>query len=153
MTATPTFVPTIPDSPEVNATLNYPAGSLTCTRGTLAAMFQDAAFLSSCMVESNQRQRKEYKRTDYIGATPKTVAASNWEEIRYPSQTKSQAAGGKPIQLKVNGEWWTARLSGSHYAFHTFLCGARNSLYGPVSWRSARGTLYGPVSNESVTEG
>jgi hypothetical protein len=116
-------------------------------------MFQDAAFLSSCMVESNQRQRKEYKRTDYIGATPKTVAASNWEEIRYPSQTKSQAAGGEPIQLKVNGEWWTARLSGSHYAFHTFLCGARNSLYGPVSWRSARGTLYGPVSNESVTEG
>jgi len=153
MTATPTFVPTIPDSPEVNATLNYPAGSLTCTRGTLAAIFQDAAFLSSCKVESNLRQRKEYKRTDYIGATPKTVAQSNWEEIRFPSQTKSQAAGGEPIQLKVNGEWWTARLSGSHYAFHTFLCGARSSLYGPVSWRSARGTLYGPVSYESVTEG
>ena len=153
MTATPVFVPTVPDSPEVNATLNYPAGSLTCTRGTLAAMFQDAAFLSSCMVESNQRQRKEYKRTDYIGAPAKTVAASSWEEIRYPSQTKSQSAGGEPIQLKVNGEWWTARLSGSHYAFQTFLCGARNSLYGPVSWRSARGTLYGPVSNETVTGG
>ena len=153
MTATPTCVPTVPDSPEVNATLNYPAGALTCTRGTLAAMFQDAAFLSSCMVESNQRQRKEYKRTDYIGAPAKTVAASSWEEIRYPSQTKSQSAGGEPIQLKVNGEWWTARLSGSHYAFQTFLCGARNSLYGPVSWRSARGTLYGPVSNETVTGG
>ena len=153
MTATPFYQSGEVASPEVNATVNFPAGSLTCTRGTLAVMFTDAAFLSSCMVESNQRQRKEYKRTDYIGAPAKTVAASSWEEIRYPSQTKSQSAGGEPIQLKVNGEWWTARLSGSHYAFHTFLCGARNSLYGPVSWRSARGTLYGPVSNETVTGG
>ena len=151
MTATPFFVPTTPPQAERNATLNYPAGSITMSRGNFAAMFADAAFLSSCVAVSTQRSRKQYIRTDYIGADPRSVEASDWEEIKYPSQTKSIAAGGEPIQIKINGEWWTARLSGTHYAFMTFLCGAKDSLIGTVSWRSARGTLYGPVSNPSYT--
>ena len=149
MTATPLFVPTTPPQAERNATLNYPAGSITMARGNFAALFADAAFLSSCAVVSTQRSRKSYVRTDYIGAPVRSVDASDWEEIKYPSQTKSIAAGGEAIQIKIQGEWWTARLSGTHYAFMTFLCGAKESLIGTVSWRSERGTLYGPVANPS----
>ena len=146
MTATPTFLQPVPEQPTREATLNYQGGSMTTTRGVLAQMFKDAAFLSSCVAESVPRSRKSYTRTDYVGATVQVVPESNWTELKYPSQTKSTAKGGEPIQVRLNGEWWSARLSGGHSAFMTYLCTARDSLVGPIAWRSARGTVYGPIA-------
>ena len=105
MTATPLFVPTAPPQAERSATLNYPGGSITTTRGTIAAIFQNAAFISTCAFVEVERSRKQYKRTDEIGADPRSVDASSWTAKVYPSQTKSVAAGGEPIQIKVKGEW------------------------------------------------
>ena len=156
MTATPRFAIPVPPMAERNATLNYAGGSLTMSRGNFAAMFFDAAFLSSCSFVTTERSRNQYMHTKEIGGEPRLVESSTWTEIsaelrpelcRYPSQTKSIAAGGEPIQIKIEGEWWTARLSGTHYSFMEFLCDSQDSLRGTVSWRSARGTLYGPVSN------
>ena len=151
MTATPFLVRPTPPMPEREATLNFPGGSLTAARGTIAAAFKNAAFVSTCAFVEVERTRKQYMRTDEIGADPRSVEASSWTAKVYPSQTKSIAAGGEPIQLKIQGEWWTARLSGTHTAFMEFLCDSADSLYDYVAFRSARGTLYGPVANPLYT--
>ena len=152
MTATPMLIKEAPPAPERNATLNFQGGSLTAPRGTIAAMFRDTAFVSTCAYVEVQRSRKQYMRTSEIGAQPRSVEAKEWTAKVYPSQTKSIAAGGEPIQLKIDGEWWTARLSGTHTAFMEFLCDSATSLYDHVAWRSARGTLYGPVANPTSGE-
>ena len=146
MTATPLFVGEVPENPTREATVNFNGGSLTASRGLIAAIFKDASFVSSCASIQIERTRKQYTRTDYIGATPRVVQQSTWTQTKYPSQTKSIAKGGEAIQMKVNGEYWTARLSGTHESFMTFLCIGRDSLTGPIAWRSERGTSYGPIA-------
>ena len=145
MTATPRFLQPVPEQPTREATLNYQGGSFTTSRGVLAQMFSDASFISTCAFVEVERQRKSYTRTDYIGATTQVVPQSSWTQKKYPSQTKSIAAGGEPIQVRINGEWWAGRLSGNHESFMAFLCDGKDSLVGPIAWRSARGTLYGPI--------
>lgn len=141
------LVKKLPEMPERLATINYTGGSLTATRGVLAAMFQAGEFPEGCESVLRERSRKTYTRSAYIGADSVVVGASSWQEVKYNSQTKSLAAGGEPIQLKIQGEWWGARLSGNHSNFMTWLCGQNNAgaIDGVVAWRSARGTTYGPV--------
>lgn len=136
--------------PTREATLNFEGGSLTTTRGVVAAMFNDASFISTCAFVEVERSRKSYTRTDYIGAENQIVGASSWTQKKYPSQTKSIAAGGEPIQLKIKGEWWGARLSGNHESFMQFLCDGKDDLSDAIAWRSARGTLYGPIVPKSA---
>ena len=148
--AEPRFVENVP-YPERNGTINYTGGSLTAARGVLAAMFKPGQYDSGCESVLSERSRKTYTRTDYIGAPSRVVDASQWQEVRYNSSTKSLAAGGEPIQIRIAGEWWTARLSGSHSNFMTYLCGENTSgnLSGVIAWRSERGTTYGPVGQFS----
>lgn len=144
--AEPRFVENVP-FPERDATINYSGGALSASRGVLAAMFKPGQYDSGCESVLSERSRKSYTRTDYIGATSRVVGASDWQEVRYNSSTKSLAKGGEPIQLNINGEWWTARLSGNHSNFMTYLCGENTAgnLAGVIAWRSERGTTYGPV--------
>ena len=144
--AEPRFVENVP-FPERNGTINYTGGSVTAARGVLAAMFKPGEYDSGCESVLSERSRKTYTRTEYIGAEPTVVQASSWQEVRYNSSKKSLAAGGEPIQIRINGEWWTARLSGNHSNFMTYLCGENTAgnLNGVIAWRSARGTTYGPV--------
>ena len=151
MTATPLFVGTVPDNPTREATVNFTDGSLTASRGLIAAIFKDATFVSSCAAVEIERTRKQYTRTEYIGATPRVVQQSSWTQTKYPSQTKSVAKGGEAIQVKVNGEYWTARLSGTHQAFMEFLCDGPDSPTRPISLRSERGTSYGPIAPTTTT--
>ena len=132
---------------ERNATINYTGGSLTASRGVLAAMFTGNVALATCSPETTERSRKTFVRTEYIGADVRTVNGSTWTETKYPNQTKSIAAGGEPIRLRINGEYWTARLSGTHSALMAFLCSQNvaGGLDGVVSFMSERGTTYGPV--------
>ena len=148
--AEPRFVENVP-FPERNGTINYTGGSLTAARGVLAAMFKPGQYDSGCESVLSERSRKTYTRTDYIGAPSRVVDASQWQEVRYNSSTKSLAAGGEPIQIRIAGEWWTARLSGSHSNFMTYLCGENTAgnLNGVIAWRSERGTTYGPVGQFS----
>ena len=140
------FVESIP-MPEREATINYTGGSISASRGVLAAMFKPGQYDSGCESVLKDRSRKTYTRTDYIGAPSRVVQPSTWQEVKYNSATKSIAKGGEPIQIKIEGEWWTARLSGSHSNFMTYLCGENQAgnLGGVIAWRSERGTTYGPV--------
>lgn len=138
---------------ERNATINYPGGSLTSSRGVLAAMFTTNVALSTCGYEERERSRVGHTRTEFIGAPTRSVAQTQWTEKKYPSQTKSLAAGGEAIKLNINGENWTARLSGTHSALMEFLClqNTNGGLDGVVSFQSERGTTYGPVGTPKET--
>ena len=152
MTATPYFDTGEVLEPTRISTLNYVGGSLTGSRGLMASIFASANFLSTCTSLAIERSRKSYTRTSFIGDSPTVVNQSNWTEIKYPSQTKSLAAGGEAIMIKVDGEWWTARLSGTHSAFMDFLCSSREDLRGTISWRSERGTVYGPIGSTATED-
>lgn len=136
--------------PERLATINYTGGSITAARGVLASMFQPGKYDSGCESVLRDRARTSYTRSAYIGASPVVVGPSTWQEVKYNSQTKSLAAGGEPIQIKIDGEYWGARLSGNHSNFMTWLCGENTAgnLSGIIAWRSARGTVYGPVGQQ-----
>ena len=149
MTATPAFLVDEVKNLELMGTLNYPGGSLTATRGVFAAMFEDTAFLSACQFEEIARRRNSYVRTEYIGADVRGVDESNWTQKKYASQAKGTAAGGEPIKLRLEGEWWSARLSGKHSALMDFLCSSSASLRDTVAWKSERGTFYGPIASIS----
>ena len=144
--AEPRFVQDVP-YPERNGTINFTGGSLTAKRGVLASMFKPGEFDSGCESVLSERSRKTYTRSQYIGAPSVSVSSSEWQEVRYNSSRKSLAAGGEPIQIRISGEWWTARLSGKHADFMTYLCGENTAgnLSGVIAWRSERGTTYGPV--------
>ena len=140
-----------PPMAERLATVNFTGGSITAPRGTFAAMFEAGKFDNGCESVLKERSRASYTRSDYIGATSKIVEASQWQEVKYNSSTKSLAAGGEAIQIRIQGEWWGARLSGTHSAFMTWLCGENTAgnLDGVIAWRSERGTTYGPVGQFS----
>lgn len=151
MTQAPYFIPGTDKEPQRVAVLNFTGGSITTKRGVLAAMFTDGNNLDSCAFLSVERSRVGHVRTDYIGATPKTVKPAEWTQRKYASQTKSLAAGGEPIKIRIDGEWWGARLSGRHEDFMAFLCDNLGSLSGAIAWKSQRGTYYGPVSPTTET--
>ena len=130
-----------------NATINFEGGSLTAARGVFLAMFDAENDISACQSTDVTRKRSSHFRTAYVGAPPKSVKEANWTQKKFQSQTKSVAAGGEAIQLRINGEWWTARLSGTHEALMTFLCDNAGDLKDVISWRSERGTLYGPIGS------
>ena len=132
------------------STVNYVGGSITTKRGVLAQMFNDANTLSACASTLQDVSVKGYTRTDEIGGTESVVSSYDYQTVRYPYQVKSQAAGGEPIMIRIQGEWWSARLSGNHSNFDTFLCGQGNSnnIAGTISWKSARGSYHGPFTNQ-----
>ena len=141
----PRFVDTEALKKGANATINFDGGSLTASRGVFLAMFEAENNYEACESTDVARKRVSHFRTEYIGAEVKSVAEANWTQKKFNSQTKSRAAGGEAIQIRINGEWWTARLSGSHEALMSFLCDNSGDLKDVISWRSERGTLYGPI--------
>jgi len=142
------FVISVPE-PQRDGTLNFPGGSLTMSRQSLANIFKEGAAVSACGSEVIARSRKQYQRTAYIGANPRNVDQSDWEFVKYPYTTKSIAKGGQSIKIRIQGEDWTARLSGNLANLADFFCaqGDKNNLSGSVSFFSERGSFYGPYSN------
>lgn len=144
----PRFVGDVP-MPQRDGTINFPGGSLTASRGTLAAIFTENAVVSACDAVNSNRSRKSYTRSEFIGADPRVVSASEWVETRYPYLTKSIAKGGQTIKLIIQGEPWTARLSGNLSNLADYFCqqGDDGNLNGTVAFMSERGSFYGPYAN------
>ena len=140
----------VPEEAQRTATINYVGGSITTTRGVLAQMFMDANTLSACNSVLKDISVKGYIRHEYIGGPTTQVEPYDYQTVVYPSQVKGLAAGGEPIMVRIQGEWWSARLSGNHSNFDTFLCGQGNdnNIAGTISWKSARGTYHGPFTNQ-----
>ena len=145
MTQAPYFVPGSDKELQREAVLNFKGGSITTTRGVLAAMFKDGDSINTCESESVPRSRSTYTWTEYVGADPRSIPQSTWTQTKYASQTKGAAAGGEPIMIRIDGEFWSARLSGRHSDFMDFLCDSKSSLATAIAWKSARGTYYGPI--------
>ena len=127
--------------------LNFPGGSLTATRGLLEAIYGPDltgaggdSVPSTVSVSGHSRQR-------VIGGPSTSVAASSYVRNKFPTTVNGGAAGGETIALLVGGRYWSARLSGSHQAFASFLQGASFFQDAPLFWRSEKGTQYGPFNS------
>ena len=144
----------VPVEAQRNATVNFVGGSLTATRGLFAQIFKDGQAISPCEPVLQERSVKGYKRTFEVGSATTTVEPFSYQLTKYPYQVKGQAAGGEPIMIRVNGEWWTARLTGNHTNLDTFFCGQDNAgnITGYISWKSARGSYHGPFGSQSQTD-
>jgi hypothetical protein len=123
--------------------LGFPGGSLTANRGLLTALFgPDLIAVQETQQISVGRQA--HSRVRVIGGDSTNVRSTTYVRKRYPSASAQAAQGGEPISLFYNGDWWTARLSGSHQDFNDWL---KSSTWGTGTaalWRSEKGTKYGP---------
>lgn len=129
-------------------TVNFAGGgALTATRGLLDAIFAAGMLTSgSCNAPTETVSVKSHGRKRVIGGPTTNVAGYSYSLKAYPTTPKLARSGGEEIQVRVNGEWWTARLSGSHQNFMAWLCANADSLaVDEFYWKSQHGTNYGPV--------
>jgi hypothetical protein len=135
-------------------TVNFAGGgALTATRGLLDAIFAAGMLTSgSCNAPSKTISVKSHTRQRIIGGVNKTISGYSYNLKAYPTTPKLARSGGEEISLRVNGEWWTARLSGSHQDFMAWLCANASSLaVDELYWKSQHGTNYGPVGPGTVS--
>ena len=146
------FVPNT-ESPDLyrNLTITFPGGSLTATRDVLESVFKAEELPSTCEPLSTPVTRKSYVRTRFPGDTDgRIVPQTIYELKRYGSGESSAAAGGEPIKFLINGDFWTARLNGSHQDFMDYLCANTSSLkYNATYWVSEKGRKYFVAHSES----
>jgi hypothetical protein len=130
-------------------TVGFSGGSLTATKGLLEALF-GPELAQQAAAETISVARRSHQRFRVIGGDSTSVSGSNYDRKRFPQGGDSGAGGGEPIRLFVDGDWWTARLSGSHQSFCKFL---ESSSWGSgenAIWKSERGTSYGPFSSNAA---
>jgi len=127
--------------------LNYPGGSIKASVGLLSAVFGDAKIGAAMAGSSQSVTRSTHTRVRVIGQPGKTIAETTYNRTKYPSSQTSGPSGGEPIKILVANEWWTARLSGNHEAFNSFLGGLvteEEAGSGALYWKSEKNTNYGP---------
>ena len=125
--------------------VGFPGGSITGTRGLLEAAF-GAGLVAADQSGTDTISRKAHSRTRVIGGSSTNVDATTYELKKFPSGRPGGAMGGEAIQLQVGGDWWTARLSGSHQDFNAWLAGAVWEANKTIYWRSEKGKTYGPFA-------
>lgn len=125
-------------------TVNFPGGSISATRGLLEAMFGTNFSGLGTNGEESTVSVKGHTQRRVIGGPATTIAARTYSRVKFPVGSSSSAAGGEAILIDLGGDKWTARLSGSHQAFCTFLLGNSGPLTQNVFWQSEKGTKYGP---------
>lgn len=125
-------------------TVNFPGGSLTATRGLLETMFgENFAGLTTEPITSTVSVSGHTRRR-VIGGPTTSVAANTYTRNKYPSGGSGGAAGGEAIMINLDGDYWSARLSGSHQDFSAFLASNSGPLTQSIFWKSEKGTPYGP---------
>ena len=129
-------------------TIGFPGGSLNAARGTLEALFGET-LVEQQLNETASVTRRSHTRFRVIGGESTSVASASYDRVKYPQGSAAGAAGGEPIRLFIDGDWWTARLSGSHQAFNAFLENSTWASGKNAIWKSERGTPYGPFKSES----
>lgn len=125
--------------------VGFPGGSLSASRGLLTALFGPG------LVNANQSGTesvsvKSHSRVRVIGGPATSVSATNYNRVKYPSGRSNGGAGGEAIRLFVAGDWWTARLTGSHQDFNNWLESSTWASGATAMWRSEKGTTYGPFT-------
>lgn len=126
--------------------IGFPGGSLTATRGLLEAIFGEDLVNSGQYGEANVSVQG-HSRVRVIGGASTPVAAHSYTAKKYPTGQRGGGSGGEPIQFLMNGDWWTARLTGSHQALNEWLDTKPGSSSTTLQWRSEKGTPYGPFQS------
>jgi len=149
MTQTPSPLFVNPDVEKARVyTVNFTGGgAITATRGLLDAIFAPGMLVSAvCAAPTVQVSVKSSTRTRVIGQPSTPISGHTYSLKTYPTTPKNARAGGEEIKVRVGGEWWTARLSGSHQNFMAWLCANTSALaIDALYWKSQHGTNYGPV--------
>lgn len=130
-----------PNASKVSIPFN--GGSLTATKGLLTALFGEE-LVQVASTGSQPVTVKSHSRVRVIGGPSTNVAGTSYTRTKYPSSSSNGGAGGEAIALYVDGDWWTARLTGSHQDFNAFLQNATWASGELAIWRSEKGTKYGP---------
>lgn len=130
-------------------TIGFSGGSLTATKGLLTALFGED-LVTQAAAETINVSRRSHQRFRVIGGDATSVASSNYSRKRFPQGGDSGAGGGEPIRLFVEGDWWTARLSGNHQSFCKFLESSTWGSGANAIWKSERGTSYGPFKSSAA---
>lgn len=126
--------------------LGFPGGSLTATRGLLEALF-GVNLVNAGQFGQSTVSVNGHSRVRVIGGASTPVAAHNYVAKKFPTGQSGGGSGGEAIQFLVGGDWWTARLSGSHQDLNTWLSGSPGSSTAALQWRSEKGTTYGPFQS------
>ena len=131
-------------------TLSFPGGSIKATKDVLASMFERENLPDTCNPEEVEISRKQSTWTAYPGAPSRLVNATTYVKKNYSNGGTSRAAGGEPIKILINNDWWTARLTGSHQSFMDYLCENRSALRdGFTVWKSNAGKEYALTDNST----
>lgn len=149
----PRFVPNEPATDLFRKyTLSFPGGSLTATKDVILAMFEPDNLPDLCSPEEKQVSRKQSTWTAYPGGPTRVVEATTYVKKNYSNGSSGRAAGGEPIQVLINGDYWTARLTGTHQDFMDYLCQEKDALKdGFTFWRSQKGKPYS-ISDNSQSQ-
>lgn len=126
--------------------IGFPGGSLTATRGLLQALFGEQLVNASQYGTANISV-SGHSRTRVIGGAATPVAAHNYTKKKYPTGARGGGAAGEPIQFLYGGDWWTARLTGSHQDLNDWLASSPGASTQALQWRSEKGTPYGPFQS------
>lgn len=125
--------------------IGFPGGSLSASRGLLTALFGEA-LVNANATGSVPVQVGSHSRVRVIGGPATAVAATNYTREKFPSGRSNGGAGGEAIRLLVDGDWWTARLSGSHQDLNAWLQTSTWGSGNTAMWKSEKGTKYGPFT-------
>ena len=139
---------TDPDAREV--TLNYDGGALTMVLGNAKDLFgEDSELIGSDAVPMDVPV-KGHQRVRKIGKDATTIAPFNRQYIQWPSNGRSNAAGGTPIVMNWTGSEgeWQARCTGPLWKLGTFL---QSNSPKTVWFHALGGRGYGPY--QKITTG
>ena len=125
--------------------IGFEGGSITATRGLLQELF-GSALTNPATGTAQYVTRQKHPRIRVIGGGVTEVAASTSIRMKYPTGSTSAGSGGEPIRFIVGNKEWSARLSGSHSSFNTFLKTGDWTGGQTILWKSEKGKPYGPFT-------
>ena len=125
--------------------MGFPGGSLSASRGLLVALF-GPELVNASQTGTASVSVQGHSRTRVIGGPSISVSATSYNRKKFPSARSNGGAGGEAIRMLVAGDWWTARLTGSHQDFNAWLEGSNWGSGNTALWRSEKGSKYGPFT-------
>lgn len=128
--------------------VNYLGGAITASYGLLESLFGENLTGAGAEVTTKEVTVSGHSRVRIIGGESTGVSGGSYTKKKYPSSVQQSPAGGRPIKLLVDGDYWTARIRGSHQAFSDFLTGATFYLGDALYYKTERGTTYGPFGTD-----
>jgi len=130
-----------PDAREF--TLNYEGGSLTMVLGNAKDLFGEDNEAIGSAGEPVSSTVTGHSRVRKIGKGATQIAAHTRDFIQWPSNGRSNAAGGTPIVMSWTGSdgEWQARCSGPLWKLGTFL---QSTSPKSVWFHALGGRGYGP---------